>query len=510
MEPADPKNDALHASHFFEVSLDHLCIVGFDGYFVRVSPSWTRTLGWTDDELRSMPSIDLVHPDDREKTLAGRQRLHDGALLGGLRNRYQCKDGTYRWFEWRSVAKVDRNIVYAVARDITEEILADERLLASRDAQEKLQLQLQFADRLASVGTLAAGCAHEINTPLAAVIANLAVMIEELSGLGGTVPAELTRIACEASAGAEKIRKIVRGLQTFSRASEERLVVVDVRQVIELAVALTSNELQQKARLTIDEGVVPQIFADEARFGQVIINLLVNAAQSIPAGASATNEIRVATSTDTNGSVVIEVRDTGSGIPAALLPRIFDPFFTTKPIGVGTGLGLSICHNIVTGMGGQISVTSEPGHGATFRIVVPAAPTISVLTTASVDFTDTRRGSVLVVDDDPLVGIALRRVLKNHDVTITMAAKDALALLDAGTHFDVILSDLMMPEMTGMELYEAVAGRSAEAAARIVFVSGGAFTAGAQAFLDQVPNQRIEKPFDTKAVRAIVQRFVSK
>jgi two-component system, cell cycle sensor histidine kinase and response regulator CckA len=411
------------ASDFFEMSLDNLCIVDFEGYFIRVNPSWTRTLGWTTEELLGMPSIEVVHPEDRDRTLAARAQLHEGGSIGALRNRYLCKDGSIRWFEWRSIAEPGRRVVFAAARDITEQLLAEERLRESKENEEKLQQQLLFADRMAAVGTLAAGSAHEINNPLTAVTTNLSLLLEELAALGDTVPAaqraELTELASEARTGAERIRKIVRGLKTFARAAEERPAVVDLQRVIELAVTLTSNEIQHRARLVKEYGDTPPVMADDARLGQVFINLLVNAVQAIPEGESTQHEIRIVTSTDGDGRAVIEIRDTGRGIPEALLQRVFDPFFTTKPVGVGTGLGLSICHNIVTSMGGQLSVASELGRGTSFRVVLPpasaedhqvAAPTVP--TTAA-----PHRGAVLVVDDEPAVGTVLRRVLLIQVIT---------------------------------------------------------------------------------------------
>ena len=168
---------------FFEMSLDNVCVAGLDGYFKRLNPSWTRTLGWTVEELMSRPSLEFVHPEDREATSAGRERLRNGLTMGPLTNRYLCKDGGFRWFEWRSAAQPDRGLVYAVARDITDQKQAEERLGEAKELQEKLQRQLVFADRMASVGTLAAGVAHEINNPLAYVTTNIALMLEELENL---------------------------------------------------------------------------------------------------------------------------------------------------------------------------------------------------------------------------------------------------------------------------------------------------------------------------------------
>jgi PAS domain S-box-containing protein len=515
----DLLDEAAVAKDFFEMSLDNVCVAGFDGYFKRLSPSWTRTLGWTAEELMARPIVEFVHPDDREGVLSGRERLKQGAPLGPLVNRYRCKDGSYRWFQWSSVAHVDRGLVYASARDISEQIRTEQELRDAAILREKLERQLVFADRMASVGTLAAGVAHEINNPLSYVTANIALIIEDLRSAGSEPSsaqiAELLQMAVEAQTGAERIRKIVRGLKTFSRAEEERRAVIDVRPLLELSIDMTFNEIRHRARLVKDYGRIPLVFADEARLGQVFINLLVNAAQALPEGKSDAHEIRIVTETDSDGAAVIEVRDTGCGIPPAIIGRIFDPFFTTKPVGIGTGLGLSICHNLVTKMGGTLSVASKEGRGTTFRIVLPPAEAASVdVVVAESPARPARpavtRAAVLVVDDEPAIGAVLRRVLGDHEVTAVNTAREAIELLAAGRKFDVIFSDLMMPEMSGMDLYDELARHFPDAAERMVFVSGGAFTPNAKAFLDRVTNERIEKPFDPRSLRSTVLRFAKR
>jgi PAS domain S-box-containing protein len=370
MAPSD--DDVSGTEDFFEMSLDNLCVAGLDGYFKRVNPSWTRTLGWTAEELLSRPSIEFVHPDDRAYTLDGRQKLQVGSAMGPLINRYKCKDGSFRWFEWRSIAHLDHGLVYAAARDVTEQRLAEQSLAEAAERQVKLERQLMFADRMATVGTLAGGVAHEINNPLASVTANISLIIEELDH-ASPERSGLREMAVDIQDAAERIRKIVRGLEMFSRAEDERPAVIELRPVLELATDMTSHELRDRACLVKDYGSTPLVDADEARLGQVFVNLLINAAQALPEGQGDTNEIRVVTMTDAEGRAVVEIRDTGAGIPATLMARIFDPFFTTKAVGVGTGLGLSICHTIVTGMGGDISATSEVGRGTTIRVVLPAA-----------------------------------------------------------------------------------------------------------------------------------------
>jgi PAS domain S-box-containing protein len=503
------RDDISNTEDFFEMSLDNLCVAGLDGYFKRVNPAWTRTLGWTASELISRPSVEFVHPDDRASTLGGREKLQMGGAMGPLCNRYLCKDGSFRWFEWRSIAHLDRGLVYAAARDITEQKLAEERMTQADEREEKLQRQLTFADRMASIGTLASGVAHEINNPLACVTANISLMIEELAG-ERPQQSELREMAEGVQDAAERIRKIVRGLKTFARSDKERRAVIDLRPVLELATDITLNQIRDRVRIVRTYGDTPWVEADEARLGQVFINLLVNAAQALPEGPSEKNEIRIVTTTDAAGRAVVEVRDTGAGISASAMARIFDPFFTTKAVGVGTGLGLSICHSIVTGMGGEISATSEPGCGTTFRVVLPGVPPARSDIVASLPSPRTVTGAtILVVDDEPAVGNMLARVLRGHQVTVVLAAKKAIELFEAGKRFDIIFSDLMMPEMSGMDFYDDLARRFPDAARRVVFVSGGAFTPRAHAFLERVTNVRIDKPFDPQTVRNLVQQQIA-
>jgi CheY-like chemotaxis protein/two-component sensor histidine kinase len=368
---------------------------------------------------------------------------------------------------------------------------------------------------MATVGTLAAGVAHEINNPLAYLTAALDFLHDELGAIEQKLPSaalgEAKQVLAEAREGAGRVKHVVRDLKTFSRAEEERRARVDLQPVIESSINMAFNEIKYRARLVKDYGATPPVFANEARLGQVFLNLLVNAAQAIPEGHAPENEIRVVTRTDDEGRAVVEVRDTGSGIPAEIVGRIFDPFFTTKPIGVGTGLGLSITRSIVTALGGRIMVESEVGKGTVFRVTLPAAP-------PQVDAEDpgeraplkqARRGQVLVVDDEPAIGAAIRRILAaEHDVTVLTSAPRALETVARGARFDVILCDLMMPHMTGMELHARIAALAPDQAERMVLLTGGAFTASANQFLDRVPNARVEKPFDPASLRALVRGLV--
>ena len=384
--------------------------------------------------------------------------------------------------------------------------VADER--HAREAQRALLEKLALADRLASVGTLAGGLAHEINNPLSYVMGNLTLIDEELAKLGAS---ELRQLVAEALGGSDRIRRVVRDLKTFARADDDVRGAIRVPRVLELALAVASNEIRHRARLVRDFDDVPPVIGNEARLGQVFVNLLVNAAQSIPEGDAEHHEIRVACRAD-GARVVVEVRDTGGGIDESIRARIFEPFFTTKPVGTGTGLGLAASHGIVTGMGGELTVDSAVGRGSVFRVILPAAPAARPRPTepppAPREGGDARRARILIADDEPIVSRTLARFLgRAHDVTVAGNGREALEAL-AGARFDLILCDLMMPEMTGMDVHAALAERDPETADRIVFMTGGAFTARARAFLDRVPNPRLEKPFTMATVEQLIRERV--
>lgn len=362
------QSETIELAQFFEMSLDLLVVAGFDGYFRRVNQTWASTLGWSPEEMLARPSIEFVHPDDRAETLVARGLIKDGMPLAGLVNRYLCKDGTFRWLEWRSIALIEHGLVYAAARDVTDQKLAEHE-------RKQTQAHLATTDRLMSVGRLAGGVAHQINNPLSYIMANLRLVVDELQAPEGphAMPrTELSTILLEALHGAERVKAIVQGLQALAEEDHTGGTIA-LKPVVELALTMVGSELRRRAKLIEVHGQTPLVKADSARLAQVLINLLLNAGQAIEAGTASTNEIRVVTSTDEAGRAVIEVHDTGAGIAPRVLPHIFDPFFTTRPEGKGSGLGLAMCHGIIKKMGGTIAVTTQEGQGSTFRITLPSS-----------------------------------------------------------------------------------------------------------------------------------------
>jgi PAS domain S-box-containing protein len=373
-------------------------------------------------------------------------------------------------------------------------------------AQRKLQEQLMVSDRMASVGTLAASVAHEINNPLAAMVGNLQLAMAD-AGVEERVQ-DLREELGDSVACAERIRVIVRDLKIFGRAREERMDRVDVRAVLESSLRMARNEIHHRARVRWAGPPVPAIVGDEARLGQVFLNVLLNAAQAIDVGHAEGNEITIDTRVVDPGTVVVEIRDSGCGIPPAVLRHVFEPFFTTKAPGVGTGLGLAICRQILEAMGGGIDIESEVGHGTMVRVTLPVAHGSDATVPSpfeSVAVAAPRRARVLVVDDEEMIGVVARRALgSEHDVVAETSGRAAILRIREGERFDVVLCDLMMPEMSGIEVLREIGQIDPRLARDLVFMSGGAFTPEARSFLAEVPNDRIEKPFDLVRLRNVV------
>ncbi|MFZ1866183.1 MAG: ATP-binding protein [Polyangiales bacterium] len=388
---------------------------------------------------------------------------------------------------WRFVPNDDERFERAIVSVVD--------MTAERDLQQRLLL----AERMSAIGTLTASIIHEVKNPLTFVWNHLRSLRDAKEPLGQDAE-ELIREAFE---GAERIRIISNEIASLSHpGSAAEIETVNVKQVLDSAIRLAQPEIQHRATVAreYEEGSL-YVRGSRTRVGQVFVNLIVNAAQAIDPGDHARNTITIRVRSTERDRVCVEVQDTGPGIPPQLLRRIFDPFVTTKPAGRGTGLGLSICRRIVHSLEGTIELQSHPGQGTVARVVLPKATRAQrPLTVPPPSISAIRRAaggklSVLVVDDEPVIARLIQKALVDHDVTIANDGREAVALMGENA-YDVILCDLIMPEMTGMDVYRAALQRANPLHDRIVFMTGGAFTQRARDFLESVPNLRIEKPFE--------------
>ncbi len=374
--------------------------------------------------------------------------------------------------------------------------------VADVTAQRQLQARLAQNDRMASIGLLAAGVTHEINNPMSFVYANLELLAEALPAqldANDEVQGELLEATEDALAGAVRVCGILETLRTFARVDDGQPTHVMLDEVLEVALGMTHNQLKHHARVERDLGAPPAVFANQGCLAQVFINLLINAGQAYEESSIEANVIRVRSFSEA-GWTIAEIEDNGRGIESDAIERLFEPFYTTKAIGEGSGLGLSICQQIVKDYGGEIEVESAPGEGARFRVRLPQAASGEIgVVRALAARPATRRARVLVIDDEAAVRTIVRRVLgKSHEVVCAEGGLAARELLERDDRFDVLLCDLMMPELSGVELFQWIRCERPALAARVVFMTGGVFTAAARALFSKVSNQRLDKPF-TKA-----------
>lgn len=308
-------------------------------------------------------------------------------------------------------------------------------------------------------------------------------------------------------------------MKSFSRhQNEAQIEKVDLHSVIDNAIQLAWNEIKHKAKITRSLSTTPQVLGCASRLAQVILNILINAVQAFETDAPDHNEITISTNVNPNGDPILTIKDNGKGIPPHLLPRIFDPFFTTKPDGVGTGLGLSICHSIIQSMGGQIFVQSEVGQGTAFTLIFPGVKTNKSQSEPAKKHTDKKlfrtrhpNASILVIDDEVSLLEVIEKFLAKYFKVHTMSSSKAVLELftsPSKPHFDVILCDMSMPELSGVRLFKEIKGMVPEAARKFIFLTGGATTHAISEFIENITNPILEKPFIPKTLLAKVESIL--
>ncbi|EDM78927.1 sensory box histidine kinase/response regulator [Plesiocystis pacifica SIR-1] len=496
----------------FEASPDGI-IVHSEGRYVYVNPAARAQLGIADSEALVGSSVyDRIHPSDVARARARVAKMFESGAPEPVQDiRFMRSDGEVFIGEVASIPATFMGVpaVISIIRDAGE--------------QRQMQSQLYLADRLATVGTLAVGVAHEINNPLSWVIGNLGLLADELDEqvrmrdapdhdpvAVAASRARIRELLSRTQEGTERVRRIARDLGRFARPDSGDGQRVDVHALLDSTIEIADLQVRHRARLLKHYQAVTPVLGSEARLGQVFLNLLVNAAQAIAPGTPRNNRVDVYTRNLDDGRVEVEITDTGCGIPPDKLERIFDPFFTTKPVGEGTGIGLAITHEIITAHGGELVVESQVDVGTRFFVRLPGAEIVDDDVPRRVIREPSgvvlRSARVLVVDDEPMIREMVSEALARHEVATVGTATEALQRI-VSEDWDIILCDVILPELTGAELWERVHAQRPEACRRIVFMTGGDFPTQllGRGLSDA---HKLDKPFSIKTLRSLVERFV--
>ncbi len=390
--------------------------------------------------------------------------------------------------------------VMLVIRDLTQE--------------DSLAKRLSGASTMSAMNSLAAGVAHEINNPLSFIMGNVAYLAEEFDRVGSRLGAGLVEewggALADLKEGAVRVRDIVQQLGGMVPDIDEGLGNVDLGGLLDTTLALVQNQIRHRAHLVREYAGSNYAWTNAAILSQVLLNLLLNAAEAMEPGHVDDNELRVVLRSGSDGRMIIEIRDTGRGIAPDVLPHIFDPFFSTKPVGNGTGMGLTVTRRLLAQLEGHITVRSTENEGSSFIVSLPALDRSAPRSPNPTENIPKRLNDVariLVVDDEHAVLRMVERILSGHEVVSCDDGQEALRLMDE-SDFDIVFCDLMMPEMSGEELYGRVLAKNSEIAKRFVFITGGAFTQDAMRFAREIANPLIEKPFTPAQLRAVVDQHV--
>ena len=404
-----------------------------------------------------------------------------------------------------------------LAEELSSEVASRRELERAHAELKEAEARLIHAGKLAAVGQLASGVAHEINNPAMGLEAALAIIhrafeLVETELSGSQVPRRAVSALRGARAAAEdaseavtRIRRLTGDLRTFARTDDERFVPVELDEIVSISCRLAEPTVRQRASLELELGDVPAVLGSRGRLGQVVTNLLVNAAQALSEEHPRDQRIRVRTARS-GSEVVLSVEDSGPGVPVGLRQRIFEPFFTTKPEGVGTGLGLALVAEIVKAHSGTIRVTDGASGGARFEVRLPVYEKAPEAARSEPPPPPAERIRLLLIDDEPMLRRLFTILLADSCEVVTAEnGSKAIELLEQDRAFDVVLCDLHMPTVDGIAVYERVSELAPELVERFVFTSGGAVTARARDFLDRVKPRLLAKPFPPEELFALIR-----
>jgi PAS domain S-box-containing protein len=541
-----PSADRYRA--LIEAADDAILVADFaTGAVSEANPAACELLGYQPGEFTSLSAQHIFGTDEIEtKGLFDELARCERVWQPNVRARR--KDGTSFWAELRAKAfeSSGSKLVLFIVRDVTHRIDRESELARAYQSLKDAQAKLIHSGKLAAIGQIAGGVAHEVNNPATFILTNLRVMRENVGVfrramsklrrevfdanvlpqekqravdqiLGGgdieTLLRDTSEMVDDNLSGIERIASIVKDLRTFSRIEQDDVQEVVVNEIVDVACNLAYADIRHCARLVKELSKLPPVIAEPGKLAQVFTKLLVNAAHAIKEGSADENEIRVSTYMD-GDMVTVAVQDTGCGITEDALGKIFEPFAASEPRDPGAGLGLSLCAEIVRMHGGMIDVRSEQGRGSRFEVRLPRLKEgderrarLSSLPAEAPSADATARARVLVIDDDVAVLRAYRRMLSaRHDVVLASGGAEGLSTLEKDEEFDVVLCDVMMPQLDGPMVYEALRARAPRLLDKVVFCSGGAFTPRAKEFLASIRNPFLSKPIDPPALESIIQK----
>ena len=489
---------------FFLLALDLLCVIDFDGYFKDFNPAWQTILGWSVEELRARPYVEFLHSDDLESTIAETQALMDLRKTKiSFECRWRCKDGSYRWLLWNAAAIPSQRLLYAIARDVTE--------------QKRLEEQFRQSQKMEAVGRLAGGIAHDFNNLLTVILGYTEIANASLASAN-----PVCEMLLEIRKAGERAELLTRRLLAFSRKQILQPDILDLNALLVDTRTMLGRLIGEDIDISL--GLDPDLWrvrADKGQLEQVVMNLAINARDAMPMGGKLAIEtanrtldekhVRLHVDAHVGEHVVLSVRDTGCGMDAATQARIFEPFFTTKGPDKGTGLGLATVYGIVRQSGGHIEVQSKPGRGATFKIFLPREPIAIPAGNAIGSDREAPGGSetVLVAEDEDAVRVLTRLALQREGYTVLETRNGAEALELAASYqapIHVLLTDLVMPKMSGRQLAEQLA--KSRPGLKVLFVSGYMDDAIIRHGLMMASTAFLQKPFSPDALAQKVREVL--
>lgn len=495
-----------------ECTSDAVFITDFDSArFVEVNARATDLLGYTREELYSMTGRHLHPSEDGDIVSEISRELVDKGKVFRPAVRLQHKSGQSFWAELRSRAyEADgRKLYVTFVRDVSATMVREQELSDAYQTLNEAELQLLHTSRLAALGQLATGIAHEVNNPAATLLSCQEALLSDLASVKQFLQDTALPVA-ETKRGIEelvtsaqsavrdslesihRISSVVNNLRGYATIDVQAITQVDVNDVVHAAQSMVRPELKAVRSVRVSLKAHRTLPGDANKLNQVVVNLLLNAAYAVRNVPD--SEMLIETEDD-GGGVLIRVSDNGEGIPQSLRGRVFEPFVTTKPASVGTGLGLSVAADIVTKHRGRLSMVSSVLGGESFEMYLPTDTGFSLRPKPEASPSAAPASRVLIVDDEPTLVRAYRRLLsKSHQVVGAYGGDEALAILARDDNFDLILCDLMMPRVDGVAVYRHLKRWQPHLLSQLLFCTGGPTTPDCRQFLAETKVDMVFKP----------------